>query len=114
MVLRGHEHRISLRVSDLGRYIINHRWDVDNFLLVLVERGRVELYAESGVTLEIRKDEHSSSSQSSHDAEMTCQICFDDHLSAEKITVETNSMKRKLQVNVLKLEARELQSKDFS
>ncbi|KAJ8539475.1 hypothetical protein K7X08_013727 [Anisodus acutangulus] len=76
---------LSLKEHHARSLLIHYRWDVDKVFAVLFERGREKLYAEAGVTLEIRKDnEYSSSSVST--TEITCQICFED-ASVEKTTV---------------------------
>ncbi|XP_075096370.1 putative E3 ubiquitin-protein ligase ARI2 [Nicotiana tabacum] len=75
---------LSLKERHARTLLIHYRWDVEKVLAVLVERGRKNLCAEAGLTLERKdEDEHSSSLPT---AEMTCQICFED-VPAEKTTV---------------------------
>ncbi|XP_068656256.1 probable E3 ubiquitin-protein ligase ARI2 [Aristolochia californica] len=54
--------------------LIHHRWNVENLLAVLVEKGRDRLFEEGGVTILEKKDLPSSQSASL----VTCFICIED------------------------------------
>ncbi|KAL5715101.1 RBR-type E3 ubiquitin transferase [Ranunculus cassubicifolius] len=56
--------------------LIYHRWDVQNVLAVLVEKGKDKLYAEAGVT--VLQGRSHFTSHSSSESEVACYICMED------------------------------------
>ncbi|XP_068313601.1 probable E3 ubiquitin-protein ligase ARI2 [Pyrus communis] len=73
---------LSLKEYHARTLLIHYRWDVDNVLAVLVEKGKDRLYAEAGVML-VEQDDHVSSQLSS---EVMCGICMDE-IPADRVTV---------------------------
>lgn len=73
---------LSSKENHARTLLIHYRWDVDNLLAVLVDKGKDRLYAEAGVTLV----EHNSNVSQQLPSEVMCGICMDE-IPADQVTL---------------------------
>ncbi|XP_068335409.1 probable E3 ubiquitin-protein ligase ARI2 [Pyrus communis] len=73
---------LSSKENHARTLLIHYRWDVDNLLAVLVDKGKDRLYAEAGVTLV----EHNSNVSQQLPSEVMCGICMDE-MPADQVTL---------------------------
>ncbi|XP_062090525.1 probable E3 ubiquitin-protein ligase ARI1 [Humulus lupulus] len=72
---------LSLKEHHARTLLIHYRWDVDNLLTILVEKGKDELYSKAGVT----SVEHDNSASSNFLSMVRCIICIEE-VPADKVT----------------------------
>ncbi|KAL5731599.1 RBR-type E3 ubiquitin transferase [Ranunculus cassubicifolius] len=65
--------------------LIHHRWNVENLLEVLVEKGKDRLCALAGVTV-MEKGSDGHSGVTSKEEDLTCYICMEDGFAKKDIT----------------------------
>uniref|UniRef100_A0A5B6ZXV4 RBR-type E3 ubiquitin transferase n=1 Tax=Davidia involucrata TaxID=16924 RepID=A0A5B6ZXV4_DAVIN len=75
---------LSLKEHHARTLLVYYRWDVDKVFAVFVEKGKDQLYAEAGVTVE----EHNDLSLSQCSSEVMCDICMEEVPANQMTTMD--------------------------